>query len=105
LATNGFLRLCDPQFEEFRLMTQYDGHDRKTLLDTLRGTLAVLLFGVGALAFLIAIDRPEWFNLRPASGTAAAMSHASQPPFDTKERKDIFAVKAKAPVPASATAS
>jgi hypothetical protein len=58
-------------------MTQFDGQDRKTLLDTLRGTLLMLFFGLGALAFLIAIDRPEWFNLRPASGTAAAMAHAS----------------------------
>jgi len=29
------------------------------------------------LAFLTAIDRPEWFHLKPATGTAAAMVYAS----------------------------
>lgn len=45
--------------------------------EALVGSLALLAFGLGILAFLIAIDRPEWFTLRPASGTAAAMSKAS----------------------------
>ena len=35
------------------------------------GRLALLLFGLTVLAFLTAIDRPEWFHLKPASGTAA----------------------------------
>ncbi|HEX7822206.1 MAG TPA: hypothetical protein VF463_16475 [Sphingobium sp.] len=45
----------------------------------------LLSFGLGILAFLIAIDRPEWFTLRPASGTAAAMSKAS----DTQAHKQV----------------
>ena len=34
-------------------------------------------FGLTVLAFLTAIDRPEWFRLKPATGTAAAMVYAS----------------------------
>lgn len=43
-----------------------------------RGSMALLAFGLSVLAFLIAIDRPHWFDLRPASGVAAAMSHAAE---------------------------
>lgn len=52
------------------------GNSRKNP-ETLRGSAMLLAFGLGMLAFLVAIDRPEWFNLRPVSGTAAAMSNAS----------------------------
>lgn len=41
------------------------------------GRLALLMFGLTVLAFLTAIDRPEWFRLKPATGTAAAMVYAS----------------------------
>lgn len=40
---------------------------------------ALLLFGIATLAFLIVIDREEWFHIKPATGTAAAMSHAGTP--------------------------
>lgn len=49
----------------------------KTLVETVRASLIMLCFGLGVLAFLVAIDRPEWFHIRPVSGTAAAMSNAS----------------------------
>lgn len=49
---------------------------QKSLFEQLRASLIMLAFGLFTLAFLIAIDRPEWFELRPASGTAAAMSQA-----------------------------
>ncbi|MCU6454416.1 hypothetical protein LPN01_10045 [Sphingomonas sp. A2-49] len=42
--------------------------------------LALLVFGLTVLAFLTAIDRPEWFHLKPATGTAAAMVYASDQP-------------------------
>lgn len=58
--------------------------ERTRRMERLRSSIALLLFGLGTLAFLIAIDRPEWFHLRPASGTAAAMSHAAAAP----ERND-----------------
>ena len=42
----------------------------------------VLLFGFGlaVLAFLIAIDRQEWFHIRPVSGTAQALALAAEKP-------------------------
>ncbi|WP_084583365.1 hypothetical protein [Sphingomonas azotifigens] len=59
--------------------------ERTRRKERLRSSIALLLFGLGTLAFLIAIDRPEWFHLRPASGSAAAMSQAATP---APERND-----------------
>lgn len=42
----------------------------------LRGTMGLLSVGLAVLAFLVAIDRPEWFHIRPATGTSIALSHA-----------------------------
>ncbi len=42
------------------------------------GPIGLLGFGLFVLAFLIAIDRPHWFSIRPVSGTAAAMSLAGK---------------------------
>ena len=44
------------------------------------GSMILLVFGLAILAFLVAIDRPHWFKLRPASGVAAAMYYAAQSP-------------------------
>lgn len=56
-------------------------HDPQTqfrsLIESARASLLMLAFGLSVLAFLIAIDRPEWFHVRPATGTAAAMANAS----------------------------
>jgi hypothetical protein len=57
-----------------------DDHKYRKTMESLRASLTMLAFGLGLLALLVAIDRPHWFVLRPASGTAAAMSHASGPP-------------------------
>ena len=45
----------------------------------------ILAFGVIALAFLVAIDRQTWFHIRPATGTAAAMSKASDRVIDDRQ--------------------
>lgn len=58
-------------------MRQYDEHDKKNRVETLHSTLMIIAFGLTSLAFVIAIDRPEWFHIRPISGTAVAMSMAS----------------------------
>lgn len=47
---------------------------------TLKSSVLMLCFGLGILGFLIAIERPHWFELRPATGTAAAMSAAAATP-------------------------
>ena len=39
--------------------------------------LLMLTFGFSILAFLVSIEHPEWFHLRPMTGAAIAMSHAS----------------------------
>ncbi|MDF0541927.1 hypothetical protein PX699_06215 [Sphingobium sp. H39-3-25] len=68
-------------------MRQFDKQDSKTVIETVRSSLMLLSFGLGILAFLIAIDRPEWFNLRPVSGAAAAMSNAADSSPQAKEEQ------------------
>ncbi|ONF96645.1 hypothetical protein [Sphingomonas jeddahensis] len=36
-----------------------------------------LSFGIALLLFLVAIEHQNWFTLKPATGTAEAMSYAS----------------------------
>ncbi|WP_029623927.1 hypothetical protein [Sphingomonas sp. PAMC 26617] len=52
--------------------------DRTPPTETFRGSMLFLTFGLVMLAFLVAIDRPEWFKLRPVSGTAIAMAKAAE---------------------------
>lgn len=40
-------------------------------------SLFLLAFGVAILLFLTAVEHQNWFSLKPATGTAAAMSYAS----------------------------
>lgn len=58
-------------------MNQSENRDRRTMIEKAAGSLMLLCFGLGSLAFLIAIDRAEWFAVRPASGAAMAMARAS----------------------------
>ncbi len=46
-------------------------------MSPLWGRLALVAFGLALLVFLTAIDHQKWFELRPATGTAAAMAYAS----------------------------
>lgn len=64
---------------------------RSKMTPTARSSLSLLGFGLALLAFLIAIDRPQWFVLRPASGTAAALAKASVKPVDTHETARVGA--------------
>lgn len=40
-------------------------------------SLFLLGFGVTILLFLVAIERQNWFHIKPMTGTAAAMSYAA----------------------------
>jgi hypothetical protein len=40
-------------------------------------SLLVFGFGIMVLLFLIAVEHQNWFEVRPASGTAAAMANAA----------------------------
>lgn len=44
-----------------------------------KSSLVLVCFGLFLLAFLIAIDRPHWFRLRPMAGVAQALSLAGEP--------------------------
>jgi hypothetical protein len=46
--------------------------------------MGLLSVGLAVLAFLVAIDRPEWFHIRPATGTSIALSHAMGEASSTK---------------------
>lgn len=59
-------------------MNRPNDADRTPPTETFRGSLLFLAFGLAMLAFLVAIDRPEWFKLRPVSGTAVAMAKAAE---------------------------
>jgi len=59
--------------------------DRRLLIEKAAGSFMLLCFGLGSLAFLIAIDRSEWFAVRPASGAALAMANASDKYVDQQE--------------------
>jgi hypothetical protein len=43
--------------------------------------LFILGFAMAVLGFLVAIERQSWFHIRPATGTAAALSYASDRPI------------------------
>ena len=45
--------------------------------ETIMGRVLLLAFGLGALSFLVAIDRTDWFSIQPATGTSIAMAAAS----------------------------
>ena len=48
--------------------------------ESLWASLFLLCFGLGVLAFLTTIGRGDWFELRPATGTAVAMAKAAAEP-------------------------
>ncbi|WP_156679005.1 hypothetical protein [Sphingomonas profundi] len=52
-----------------------DGRNRMSK-ERLLSSLLLFSFGLGVLFFLIALERVNWFHIRPASGVAAAMSYA-----------------------------
>lgn len=51
--------------------------EKKRMIEVFTGRVLLVLFGLGVLGFLVAIDRSEWFSIRPATGTSIAMAKAS----------------------------
>lgn len=47
--------------------------------EILTGRVLLLVFGFAVLSFLVAIDHPHWFSIRPATGTSVAMAQAAAP--------------------------
>lgn len=58
-------------------MNRSNDETKNGVFESVKASMIMLSFGLGTLAFLISIDRPEWFHIHPASGIAAAMSNAS----------------------------
>lgn len=58
-------------------MNQPTPKNRRTMIEKAAGSFMLLSFGLASLAYLIAIDRADWFAVRPASGVAQAMANAS----------------------------
>ncbi|MYL99684.1 hypothetical protein GR702_18145 [Novosphingobium sp. FGD1] len=54
--------------------------ERTRLRESLVGNLLLLLFGCGVLTFLVAVDRLDWFSIRPATGTSIAMARSTEKP-------------------------
>ncbi|MEJ7935120.1 hypothetical protein WG907_12745 [Sphingobium sp. AN558] len=57
-------------------MSQFKHHDSATA-GSVRAAVMMIAFGIAVLAFLVSIEHPEWFRLRPMTGAAVGMSHAS----------------------------
>jgi len=62
-------------------MRKLDQRDGRQVMESVLGSLVMLTFALGVLAFLIAVDHADWFHIRPATGTAAAMSNAADRPL------------------------
>ncbi|WBO22814.1 hypothetical protein [Sphingomonas abietis] len=60
-------------------MPPADNSAQASVATMVMGRLLLAAFGLGSLAFLIAIDRPQWFHIHPANGVAAAPPHAARP--------------------------
>ncbi|MEE4452392.1 hypothetical protein [Novosphingobium resinovorum] len=52
--------------------------DRARLRESFIGNGLLFLFGCGVLAFLVAVDRVDWFSIRPATGTSIAMARSTE---------------------------
>lgn len=52
--------------------------DRTRLRESFVGNGLLFLFGCGVLAFLVAVDRVDWFSIRPATGTSIAMARSTE---------------------------
>ncbi|AOH84861.1 hypothetical protein AWL63_13700 [Sphingomonas panacis] len=59
-------------------MHQPDDRNHHAALETWRGSWKFLAFGLVVLAYLVAIERPQWFVLRPATGTAIALASSAE---------------------------
>jgi hypothetical protein len=62
---------------EEKRMHDKDRQERKRMIEVLTGRALLLLFGLGVLGFLVAIDRADWVSMRPATGTSIAIARAS----------------------------
>jgi hypothetical protein len=67
------------------MMNDVDGAQSRRMKEVMGGRVLLLLFGLGVLGFLVAVDRADWFAIRPATGTSIALAHASNAAAPTIE--------------------
>lgn len=65
-------------FMEIPPMRNMTDADRARLRESFIGNGLLFLFGCGVLAFLVAVDRVDWFSIRPATGTSIAMARSTE---------------------------
>lgn len=77
--------------------------DRARLRESFIGNGLLFLFGCGVLAFLVAVDRVDWFAIRPATGTSIAMARSVEAGHTSKpsETPTFSFSQQPAPEPAS----
>lgn len=61
-------------------MPHPDPQETQRMRETFAGRLLLVAFGLAVLTFLVAIDRADWFAIRPATGTSVAMANAAATP-------------------------
>jgi hypothetical protein len=76
-AENTRFHLSRSMSQEEKHMHEKERLDRQRMIEVFTGRALLLLFGLGVLGFLVAVDRAEWFSIRPATGTSIAMAKAS----------------------------
>ena len=69
-------------------MRNGDENSNRWAIESLQTSLLGVCFGLFILLFLIAVDRPHWFQLKPMSGVANALSLASDRHVDTGARME-----------------
>lgn len=65
-------------------MHRFTESERNHVREAFFGNLLLFLFGCGVLGFLVSIDRADWFTIRPASASSAAMSEAGSVPVEVE---------------------
>jgi hypothetical protein len=58
-------------------------HEAVVIVRRALGGLAWISFGLLLLAYLVAIDRQDWFVLKPMTGASVALSLASEKPAES----------------------
>lgn len=57
-------------------MRQFSEAEREHVREAFVGNLLLFLFGCAVLGFLVSVDRVDWFTIRPATDSSAAMYRA-----------------------------
>lgn len=71
--------------------------EKTRLREALMGNGLLLLFGCLVLAFLVSVDRVNWFSIRPATGTSIALARSTEAGTANVEPEKAVATLAQRP--------